>query len=106
MREEIAMGMEKRGGETQPSHQGKKTQGTSKSRYVEDLNTLSMKLASIKDALQHIVSKVDRVESDFNTLKTHTLDQLEDECGFVPQCQGGTSWVHASIGDKGDGCHY
>ena len=39
---------------------------------------MTLKVTALEDAFQGMATRVGKVESDFETLETHTLDQLDN----------------------------
>ena len=74
MIEEVTINMEGRGRESQPPHQSnRKEQGSSKV-HSNDFATLSVKVSTLEEAMLEMPNRVKKVESDFSTFQTCTLD--------------------------------
>ena len=69
---------DERGRETQVAQQPKKARGSSKARQAADIATLMVKVDALEEALHGVSARVNKVEGDFATLESHTLEQLDN----------------------------
>ncbi|KAK4273516.1 hypothetical protein QN277_021899 [Acacia crassicarpa] len=75
--EDVLVSGDERGRETQVAAQPKKARGSSKARQAADVATLMVKVDALEETLHEVIARVDKVESDAETLETHTLERLD-----------------------------
>ena len=74
MIEEVVIKVEGRRRESQPLHQGSKKKHGSSKVHSNDLTTLFVKVSALKEVMPEMANRVEKVENDFGTFETHTLN--------------------------------